>query len=198
MKYPKSFELLVESLKKLPGVGTKSAERMAYEILEMDVEDIQQFVDSLINVKKNLQYCSNCGLISELGKCEICQDQTRDKSTVCVVQSSKDAYALERAKEYQGLYHVLNGVISVTNGTGPNDINLASLIKRIESGNIKEVIIATNPNVEGETTALYISKLLEKKAVSITRLAYGLPVGGNLDYADDYTLLKALQGRRKI
>jgi recombination protein RecR len=198
MKYPKSFELLVESLKKLPGVGTKSAERMAYEILEMDVEDVQQFVDSLINVKKNLQYCGTCGLISELGKCEICQDLTRDKSTVCVVQSSKDAYALERAKEYQGLYHVLNGVISVTNGTGPNDINLASLIKRIESGSIKEVIIATNPNVEGETTALYISKLLEKKAVSITRLAYGLPVGGNLDYADDYTLLKALQGRRKI
>lgn len=198
MKYPKSFEQLVESLKKLPGVGTKSAERMAYEILEMEVEDVQQFVDSLINVKKSLKNCEICGLISEKNHCEICQDSTRDQTLICVVQSSKDAYALERAKEYNGLYHVLNGVISVTNGTGPNDINLASLIKRLDSTKLKEVIIATNPNVEGETTALYISKILEKKPVTITRLAYGLPVGGNLDYADDYTLLKALQGRRKI
>lgn len=198
MKYPKSFEMLVESLKKLPGVGTKSAERMAYEILEMDVEDVQQFVDSLVNVKKTLRNCDTCGLISETEKCEICSDQTRDHSLMCVVQSSKDAYALERAKEYNGLYHVLNGVISVSNGTGPNDINLPSLLKRIDGLKIKELIIATNPNIEGETTALYISKLLEKKEINITRLAYGLPVGGNLDYADDYTLLKALQGRRKI
>jgi recombination protein RecR len=198
MKYPKSFELLVDSLKKLPGVGTKSAERMAYEILEMDVEDIKQFIDSLTNIKKNLTSCEVCGLISETKKCDVCQDNTRDQSIVCVVQSSKDAFALERAKEFNGLYHVLNGVISVTNGTGPNDINITALLKRIELGKISEVIIATNPNVEGETTALYISKLLEKKNVSITRLAYGLPVGGNLDYADDYTLLKALQGRRKI
>lgn len=198
MKYPKSFEALVESLKKLPGVGLKSAERMAYEILEMDVEDVQQFVDSLVNAKKNLKECEVCGLISETHKCEICTDSNRDQSVICVVQSSKDAYALERAKEYNGLYHVLNGVISVTNGTGPNDINLAALLKRLDSKNLKEVIIATNPNVEGETTALYISKILEKKNLTITRLAYGLPVGGNLDYADDYTLLKALQGRRKI
>ncbi len=198
MRHPLTFEKLVDSLKKLPGIGTKSAERMAYQIIEMDIEDLQELADSLIDCKTKLHHCKICGQICEDEICEVCKDDSRDGSIICVVQTPKDAFALERAREFKGKYHVLNGVISVTGGTGPEDINITSLLKRIEEGNVKEVIIATNPNVEGETTAQYIAKLLEKYNITVTRLAYGLPVGGNLDYTDEYTLLKALEGRRKI
>lgn len=198
MKHPLVFEKLVDSLRKLPGVGTKSAERMAYQILDMDMESVQELSDSLIDCKTKLHQCKICGQITENEICDVCLDETRDDKIICVVQTPKDAFALERAKEFKGKYHVLHGVISVTGGTGPEDINIASLIKRVAEGHVKEVIIATNPNVEGETTAQYIAKLLEKYEVTVTRLAYGLPVGGNLDYTDEYTLLKALEGRRKI
>ncbi|MDD2433658.1 MAG: recombination mediator RecR [Bacilli bacterium] len=198
MKYPEVFERLVESLKRLPGVGTKSAERMAYQIIDMDLETIQEFSASLLDCKTKLHHCPICGQITENDVCDVCSDDSRDSSIICVVQTPKDAFALERAKEFKGKYHILHGVISVTNGTGPDDINIASLIKRVKDGGVKEVIIATNPNVEGETTAQYIARLLEKYHVNVTRLAYGLPVGGNLDYTDEYTLVKALEGRRKI
>ncbi len=198
MKHPLVFEKLVDSLKKLPGIGTKSAERMAYQIIEMDLEDIQDFATALINSKTQLHHCKICGQITDSDICEVCQDETREASLICVVQNPKDAFALERVKEFKGKYHILHGVISISNGTGPDDINIAALIKRIEKGKVKEVIIATNPNVEGETTAQYIAKLLEKYNVIVTRLAYGMPVGGNLDYTDEYTLLKALEGRKKI
>lgn len=198
MKYPEVFERLVESLKRLPGVGTKSAERMAYQIIDMDLETIQEFSASLLDCKNKLHHCPICGQITEHEICDVCSDDSRDSSIICVVQTPKDAFALERAKEFKGKYHILHGVISVTNGTGPDDINIASLIKRVKDGGVKEVIIATNPNVEGETTAQYIARLLEKYHVNVTRLAYGLPVGGNLDYTDEYTLVKALEGRRKI
>jgi recombination protein RecR len=198
MKYPEVFERLVESLKRLPGVGTKSAERMAYQIIDMDLEIIQEFSASLLDCKTKLHHCPICGQITENDVCDVCSDDSRDSSIICVVQTPKDAFALERAKEFKGKYHILHGVISVTNGTGPDDINIASLIKRVKDGGVKEVIIATNPNVEGETTAQYIARLLEKYHVNVTRLAYGLPVGGNLDYTDEYTLVKALEGRRKI
>ena len=158
MKYPEVFERLVESLKRLPGVGTKSAERMAYQIIDMDLETIQEFSASLLDCKNKLHHCPICGQITEHEICDVCSDDSRDSSIICVVQTPKDAFALERAKEYKGKYHILHGVISVTNGTGPSDINISTLIERISKGNIKEIIIATNPNIEGETTAHYIAK----------------------------------------
>lgn len=198
MKYPQTFENLINGLKKLPGVGSKSAERMAYQILNMDDEDISKLATSLLDSKEKLTRCKKCGCMSEGDECEICKDSTRDTKTLCVVQSTKDVYALEKVKNYNGVYHVLNGVISPSLGVTPNDLNLNKLVDRIINDEIKEVILATNPNIEGETTALYIAKLLENKDVEVTRLAYGLPVGASLDYADEYTLIKSLQGRRKL
>lgn len=198
MKYPQTFENLINGLKKLPGVGSKSAERMAYQILNMDDEDISKLATSLLDSKEKLTRCKKCGCMSEGDECEICKDNTRDTKTLCVVQSTKDVYALEKVKNYNGVYHVLNGVISPSLGVTPNDLNLNKLVDRIINDEIKEVILATNPNIEGETTALYIAKLLENKNVEVTRLAYGLPVGASLDYADEYTLIKSLQGRRKL
>ncbi len=198
MKLPSSFEALIESLKKLPGVGSKSAERMAYQILNFSEEEIESFAEALVNSKKHIHRCEVCGQITDNQVCDTCLDETRDHSLICVVQNPKDAFALEKAKEFKGVYHILYGVLSAVNGIGPNDINLESLVKRVEEGNVKEVIIATNPNVEGETTALFIANILAKYDVNVTRLAYGLPVGGNLDYADEFTLLKAIEGRRKI
>jgi recombination protein RecR len=198
MKYPQTFENLINGLKKLPGVGSKSAERMAYQILNMDDEDITKLATSLLDSKEKLTRCKKCGCMSEGDECEICKDNTRDTKTLCVVQSTKDVYALEKVKNYNGVYHVLNGVISPSLGVTPNDLNLNKLVDRIINDEIKEVILATNPNIEGETTALYIAKLLENKDVEVTRLAYGLPVGASLDYADEYTLIKSLQGRRKL
>lgn len=198
MKYPQTFENLINGLKKLPGVGSKSAERMAYQILNMDDEDISKLATSLLDSKEKLTRCKKCGCMSEGDECEICKDDTKDTKTLCVVQSTKDVYALEKVKNYNGVYHVLNGVISPSLGVTPNDLNLNKLVDRIVNDEIKEVILATNPNIEGETTALYIAKLLENKDVEVTRLAYGLPVGASLDYADEYTLIKSLQGRRKL
>ncbi len=198
MKYPQTFENLINGLKRLPGVGSKSAERMAYQILNMDDEDIQKLATSLVESKVKLKRCSKCGLMAEDDLCEICKDDSKDSAILCVVQSSKDVYALEKVKNYNGKYHVLNGAISASLGITPKDLNLDKLIKRIEDEKIKEVILATNPNIEGETTALYIAKLLEGKDVEVTRLAYGLPVGASLDYADEFTLIKAMQGRRKL
>lgn len=198
MKYPQTFENLINGLKKLPGVGSKSAERMAYQILNMDDEDISKLATSLLDSKEKLTRCKKCGCMSEGDECEICKDSARDTKTLCVVQSTKDVYALEKVKNYNGVYHVLNGVISPSLGVTPNDLNLNILVDRIINDEIKEVILATNPNIEGETTALYIAKLLENKNVEVTRLAYGLPVGASLDYADEYTLIKSLQGRRKL
>ena len=198
MKYPQTFENLINGLKKLPGVGSKSAERMAYQILNMEDEDISFLATSLLDSKNKIGKCKICGCMSEHDLCEICLDTSRDTKTICIVQSSKDVYALEKVKNFNGKYHVLNGVISASLGITPNDLHLNELVKRIESEGIKEVILATNPNIEGETTALYIAKLLENKNVEVTRLAYGLPVGASLDYADEFTLIKAMQGRRKL
>ena len=198
MKYPQTFENLINGLNKLPGVGSKSAERMAYQILNIDDEDISKLAESLLEIKSKLTKCKKCGCMAEDELCEICKDESRDIQTLCIVQSSKDVYALEKAKNYNGVYHVLNGVISASLGITPKDLNLNELINRIEKDDINEVILATNPNIEGETTALYIAKLLEGKNVVVTRLAYGLPVGASLDYADEFTLIKAMQGRRKI
>ena len=197
MEYPNSFEELVECFKMLPGIGTKGADRMVYHILAMDDDQVQRFSQALIDFKSNIQYCQRCGHICEGELCEICLDQQRDQTTICVVESPKDVFAMEKLKEYRGLYHVLHGTMSIMDGKTIDDLNIQTLFDRLDE-NIKEVIIATNPTREGETTALFLAKLLAKQNIPASRIANGLPIGGNLDYADELTLLKSLEGRKKL
>ena len=194
----KALVRLQESLSKLPSIGKKSAERMAFAMLEMEDEDLNEFADAIKELKTKIHNCPICGNITEDDECYICKDESRDRETILVVSSPKDVIAFENAEGYHGLYHVLGGTISISKGKGIEDLNISSLIRRVEEGNVKEIIIATNPTVDGETTALYLAKLLENKGANVTRLAYGLPMGGNLDYADALTLAKAIEGRRKI
>ena len=198
MKTLKSLERLQESLAKLPSVGKRSAERMAFAMLEMDDEDLNEFADAIKDLKNKIHFCKICGNITEDEVCEICTDSERDRSTLMAVSSPKDVIAFENTEGYKGLYHVLGGTISLSKGKGVEDLNIDSLLERVDEGEIKEIIIATNPTVDGETTALYLAKLLQSKPVNVTRLAYGLPMGGHLDYADSLTLEKAIEGRRKI
>ena len=198
MEKLKALERLEESFGKLPSVGKKSAERMAYALLEMEDDDLLEFSDAIKALKKSIHTCPICGSLTEHEICEICSDSSRDRNTVLVVSYPKDVIAFEKAEGYNGLYHVLGGTISISRGKGVDELTIDSLLERIEKENIKEVIIATNPTVDGETTALYLAKLLEKYDVNVTRIAYGLPIGGNLDYTDSLTLSKALEGRRKI
>ena len=198
MKTLKSLERLQESLAKLPSVGKRSAERMAFSMLEMDDEDLNEFADAIKELKSKIHFCKICGNITEDEICEVCSDSERDRSLLMVVSTPKDVIAFENTDGYKGLYHVLGGTISLSKGKGIEDLNIDSLLSRVDEGEIKEIIIATNPTVDGETTALYLAKLLQDKPVSVTRLAYGLPMGGHLDYADALTLEKAIEGRRKI
>ena len=193
-----SIEQLIESFASLPGVGHKSAEKMAYSVLNMDEELIEQFADSLINVKKSVHKCPKCGSLTENDLCEICLDESRDKTSLIVVSEPKDVMSFEKIGSFKGQYHVLGGVLSALKGIGVEDLEIESLIRRIEQDNVKEVILATNPTTEGETTALYIAKILEGKDINVSRLAFGLPVGGHLEYADSLTLQRALEGRKKI
>lgn len=197
MEYPVSFEELVECFKMLPGIGGKGAERMVYHILQMDKEQVERFSHALVDFKENIRYCSKCGHICEDDLCDICKDDTRDQSTICVVESPKDVFAMEKMKEYHGLYHVLHGTMSIMDGKTIDDLNIKTLFERLND-DIKEVIIATNPTREGETTALFLAKLLAKENIPASRIANGLPIGGNLDYADELTLLKSLEGRKKL
>ena len=194
----KALVRLEESLGKLPSVGKKSAERMAFAMLDMEKDDLDEFADAIKSLKEQIHACPICGNITDEEYCSICTDNDRDKSLLMVVSSPKDIIAFENAEGFNGVYHVLGGTISLSKGKGIEDLNINSLLNRINGGEIKEVIIATNPTVDGETTALYLAKLLENKNVNVTRLAYGLPMGGNLDYADALTLSKAIEGRRKI
>ena len=198
MKTLKSLERLQESLAKLPSVGKRSAERMAFAMLEMEDEDLNEFADAIKELKNKIHFCKICGNITEDEICEVCSDSDRDRSLLMVVSTPKDVIAFENTDGYKGLYHVLGGTISLSKGKGIEDLNIDSLLSRVDEGEIKEIIIATNPTVDGETTALYLAKLLQDKPVSVTRLAYGLPMGGHLDYADALTLEKAIEGRRKI
>jgi len=197
MNYPESFENLLEAFKWLPGIGTKSAERLVYHILAMDKEKVYEFSEALTSLIQNIHYCETCGNIAEDKQCEICKDPTRDSTVLCIVEHPKDVYAMEKIKEYKGNYHVLQGAVSIINGIGIEDLNIQSLFNRI-TPDLKEIIIATNPTREGETTALYISKLLSKYTIEVTRIAHGLPIGSNIDYADELTLLKSLEGRKKF
>ena len=198
MEKLKALIRLEESLAKLPSVGKRSAERMAYAMLNMDDDDLAEFSDAIKNLKQSIHICPICGFLTEGENCEICDDPDRDQSVLMVVSYPKDVIAFENAESYRGLYHVLNGAISVSKGASIEDLNIASLMERINNGNFKEVIIATNPTIEGETTALYIAKLIADKVPTVTRLAYGLQMGGNLDYTDSLTLSKAVEGRRKL
>ena len=193
--YPKSMQLLIEDLKGLPGVGEKTAERYALSLLNKPQEEIEQIAHDLLDAKNKIKYCRICGNMTEDEVCDICKDNKRDQSVICVVQEPKDIIAIERTK-YNGLYHVLNGVISTTKGILPEDINISGLLNRIDE-KVKEIIIATNPTLDGETTAIYLTKILKNKNVAVSRLANGIPMGGNLDYADELTLIKAMEGRVK-
>lgn len=198
MKDLKSLMRLIDSFGKLPSVGRKSAERMALAILEMEEEDVKEFSLALEGIKHSIRPCPICGLYTEDEKCEICSDAEREEKTLIVVSSYRDVYAFEKLNTFRGRYHILGGVLSAVAGVGIEDLNIDSLLSRIEDNKVEEIILATNPTIEGETTALFIAKLLEGKGVEISRLAYGLPMGGHVDYADSLTLNKALEGRRKI
>ena len=198
MKKLKSVERLEDSFNKLPSVGRKSAERLAYSIIDMSEDDVKEFSNALLSLKQKVHFCPICGNITEDDVCDVCKDKDRDQTTLMIVSYPKDLQAFENSEGYKGLYHVLNGVISVSKGKGIEDLNIDSLLKRLESQTIKEVIIATNPTIEGEATGIYVSKIIAPYVESITRLAYGLQMGGNLDYTDSLTLSKAIEGRRKI
>ncbi|MGP1370882.1 MAG: recombination mediator RecR [Eggerthia catenaformis] len=197
MNYPDSFEELIECFKMLPGIGNKGAERMVYHLLEMDVGQVTRFSNAMISFKKKIHYCKKCGHICEDDYCDICKDTSRNQKQICVVESPKDVFAMEKLKEYHGLYHVLGGTISIMDGTTMDDLNIKTLLEKADD-QIEEVIIATNPTREGETTALFLAKLLEKKNVNVTRIANGLPIGSSLDYADELTLLRSFEGRKKL
>ena len=198
MEKLKSLQRLEEGLAKLPGVGKKSAERMAYSMLNFSDEDLLEISESIKDLKANIRFCKTCGMISEDDECEICKDDSRDESIIMVVSYPKDVFSIEKSGTYNGKYHVLNGEISLSKGIHIENLNLASLYERLSANKIEEVILATNPTIDGETTALYIAKNIEKYNVKVTRLAYGLQMGGNLEYVDPLTLSKALEGRHKL
>ncbi|ECB9469279.1 recombination protein RecR [Listeria monocytogenes] len=198
MHYPEPITKLIDSFMKLPGIGPKSAARLAFYVLDMKEDDVLDFAKALVDAKRNLSFCSVCGHITDKDPCYICSDTSRDRSVLCVVQESKDVIAMEKMRDFHGLYHVLHGTISPMDGIGPEDINIPDLLKRLQDDTIEEVILATNPNVEGEATAMYISRLLRPSGIKVTRIAHGLPVGGDLEYADEVTLSKAMEGRREV
>ena len=195
--YSPSIEKLVESFEKLPSIGHKTAQRLAFYMLDLSDEEIKEFTDSIINAKKNLKYCSKCYNITDTDPCTICSNPKRDENIICVVEDVRDIIAIERTHEFKGVYHVLHGSISPMNGVGPDDIKIKELLARI-TADTKEVILATNPRVEGEATAMYISKLLKPLGVTASRIAHGIPIGGDLEYTDEITLSKALEGRREL
>ena len=196
--FPAALERLTEQFAKLPGIGGKTAQRLAFHLLSMPEEDAQEFADAIIEAKKSVHLCPCCQNLTDGDLCPICEDESRDHGLICVVADPKDVIAMERAREFTGVYHVLHGVISPLNHIGPDDICIRELLARVGKGGVREVIMATNPDTEGEATAMYISRLLRPMEVRVTRLAYGIPVGSQLEYADEVTLLRALEGRRDI
>lgn len=197
--YSPSIEKLIEGFERLPSIGHKTAVRLAFHMLDATEEETNEFISSIVNAKKNLKYCSKCYNITDSDPCPICSNPKRDITSICVVEDVKDVIAMEKTHEFKGVYHVLHGSISPMNGVGPDDIKIKELLNRIqENPNIKEVILATNPRVEGEATAMYLSKLIKPLGITVTRIAHGIPVGGDLEYTDEITLMKALEGRREI
>ena len=196
--YAKPLNKLINELSRLPGIGGKTAQRLAFHILSMDEKEVYELADAIRRAKETMKYCSICGNLTDTDPCSICSDESRDKNTICVVESPKDVAAMEKIREYRGYYHVLHGAISPMDGIGPDDINLKSLIHRLQDERVREIIIATNPNIEGEATAMYIARLIKPSGIKVSRIAHGIPVGGDLEYADEVTLLKAVEGRREL
>lgn len=190
--------VLSEQFAKLPGIGMKTAQRLAYAVMAMSDEDAKQFADAVISVKKNVGYCKVCQNLTEFDVCPICSSSERSKEIICVVETPKEVSAFERTNEYKGSYHVLHGLLSPINGIGPDQIKIKELLSRVSEGQVREVIMATNPTVEGEATAMYAAKLLKPLGIKVTRLAFGIPVGGHLEYADEVTLYKALENRNEM
>lgn len=189
---------LIEQFERLPGIGRKSAQRLAFYVLALPKEKARQFADAIVDAHEKIKKCKVCQSLTESELCPICADSARDRSIICVVENSQDVMAFERTREYHGLYHVLHGLISPMDGIGPDQLHIKELLARMSSGEVVEVVMATNPTVEGEATAMYIARLLKPLGVKVTRLAYGIPVGGNLEYADEVTLYRALEGRSEI
>ena len=196
--YIEPIARLINELSRLPGIGNKTAQRLAFHIINMPEDHVKSLAKAIDEVKGQIKYCGICGNISEEDTCAICKSPVRDSSVICVVEDARDVIAMERAREFKGLYHVLNGTISPMDGVGPDDIRIKELLQRVNDDALKEVIMATNPNIEGEATAVYISRLLKPMGIKTTRIAHGLPVGGDLEYADQVTISKALQGRREM
>ena len=196
--FPAALERLSEQFARLPGIGSKTAQRLAFQVLSMPQEQAQEFADAILDAKRSIHTCPVCQNLTDEEMCPICADETRDHSTICVVAEPRDVIAMERSREYTGVYHVLHGVISPLNHVGPDDIRIRELLARLQDGSVQEVIMATNPETEGEATAMYLSRLLRPIGVKVTRLAYGIPVGSQLEYADEVTLLRALEGRREM
>ena len=189
---------LINQFARLPGIGKKTAQRLAYSILEQPPERAKAFAEALVNAREKIHFCKVCQSLTDLDVCQICSDIRRDKSVICVVEDPRDVMAFERTREYNGVYHVLHGVISPLDNIGPDKLRIKELMERLSDGTVKEIIMATNPTVEGEATASYISRLVKPMGIKVTRLAYGIPVGGDLEYADEYTLARALEGRNEI
>ena len=196
--FPAALQNLADQFAKLPGVGSKTAQRLAFHVLSLPMEDAQEFADAILEAKQQVHTCPVCQNLTDREICPICDDDTRDKSVICVVADPKDVIAMERSREFRGVYHVLHGVISPLNHVTQDDIRIKELLQRVAAGEVKEVIMATNPDTEGEATAMYLCRLLKPFGVKITRLAYGIPVGSHLEYADDATLMRALEGRREL
>ena len=198
MIYPKSIATLIEHFQKFPSVGPKSAQRMAFYLLRMPKSEVEKFAQSMLDAKENTKTCEICFNLSSTSPCEICTSPQRDKSTICVVAETKDLIAIEKTNEYKGLYHVLQGLISPMDGIGADDIRIKELLNRLTDENVKEVILALSPSVEGEATSLYLNKLIKPFGIKISRIAFGLPVGADLEYADEITIAKAIEGRREL
>ena len=200
MYYPEAISNLVDGFMRLPGIGPKTAQRLAFHVLGMKEDDVMELAKALVDAKRHLHHCSMCCNITDVDPCRICSDQSRRRDVICVVQEAKDVVAMGKTREYHGLYHVLQGAISPIEGIGPDQIRIAELLRRLQDPELEvnEIIMATNPNIEGEATAMYLSRLLKPVGIKVTRIAAGLPVGGDLEYADEVTLSKALEGRREL
>ena len=196
--YTGPISRLIEEFSKLPGVGRKTAQRLAFHVINMNMNDVEALSKAIVDAKKEIRYCSVCYNITDKAVCSMCSNKNRDDSIICVVEDPRDVAAMEKTKEFNGKYHVLNGVISPMDGIGPDMIRIKELIQRLSNQDVKEIIMATNPTIEGEATAMYIARLLKPMGIKVTRIAHGLPVGGDLEYADEVTLSKALEGRKEI
>lgn len=196
--YAEPVAKLIEELGKLPGIGPKTAQRLAFYILNNDAGAARDLARAIVDAKNNTRYCSVCSNLTDIDPCTICSSDRRDRSVICVVEEPRDVVAIEKARDFKGLYHVLQGTISPMDGVGPEDLRIRELLSRLQTGEAKEVIVATNPNIEGEATAMYLARLIKPSGIKVTRIAHGLPVGGDLEYADEVTLAKAFEGRREI